>query len=90
MGDFDVNALQSKSPLEKHLNQHNLNISNKSTITTHHKTCLDWIVRNDKRKCGVYASYFSYHHPIWTQMARQLHYFKTYAKFSCIVNYFLF
>ncbi|KAE8741450.1 hypothetical protein FOCC_FOCC013050 [Frankliniella occidentalis] len=69
MGDFNIDALKSKSPLQKHLSNRNLTILNRKEHTTHNKTCLDWIVSNYKPQHGHYASYFSYHQPIWTKMA---------------------
>lgn len=68
MGDFNINYFHDNHSLLRWFHRINFSILNKTQPTTQHKTHLDWVVSNSTYKTGTYASYFSYHHPIWAQL----------------------
>jgi len=65
LGDFNINSFQENHCVLRWFHRINFNILNTTQPTTQHKTHLDWVVSNTAYKTGTYASYFSYHHPIW-------------------------
>jgi len=67
MGDININSKNKRSfsKFQPLLEKYNLHLANKKMISTHKNTALDWIITDTPLSCGRYASYFSYHHPVW-------------------------
>ncbi|KAK3907393.1 Endoribonuclease Dcr-1 [Frankliniella fusca] len=52
LGDFNIDARKKPTSMNSMINSLNLTTKNKSSTTTHFKTCLDWIVSNYDLLCA--------------------------------------
>ncbi|KAK3928382.1 ATP-dependent DNA helicase [Frankliniella fusca] len=67
VGDFNINSLDKKkfAPFTRLLSSIQVSLLNKGMNTSMAGKAIDWILCDTKCTVGKYASFFSFHDPIW-------------------------